>query len=123
MQKHKYIAIYEPLDTQDWFILETDQSFFELRLGGLKKIEKPNTGNVIHLTIEPQDILGIKTDDFSVYIELENGCCIVHSDTFINHEGETSFEIRIWDKERFAKEKADWYDPDKELIEIKMEEY
>lgn len=35
------------------------------------------------------------TNNFAVYVELDNGYCMVHSYTFIDADGQTSFEIYV----------------------------
>jgi hypothetical protein len=95
------LSIQEPDNTTDWFVLNTNRSSYELRLGGLRITTVKSYGKAIDLNFGKAKILRAMTDDFAVYIELDNGNCLVHSDTFINADGQTSFQIRIHDNESY----------------------
>lgn len=64
-------------------------------------------------------IKAVKTDDFALYIELEDGACLIHSDTCKDADGNTSFEVLHVDKAGFDEDKREWYDSDPDLKEIK----
>jgi hypothetical protein len=89
------ISIQHPDNQSDWFILHTDKGSYDLKLGGIKKTNSISKGQLIKLPFEKAKITRTMTDDFSVYIELDNGYCIVHSDTFISGDGDISFEVYI----------------------------
>jgi hypothetical protein len=95
------LSLQEPDNKTDWFILNTNISSYEFRLGGLKLTTIKSQGRLIDLKFDKPKIIRVMTDDFAVYIELDNGFCIVHSDTFIDSHGETSFEIYIHKNEFF----------------------
>jgi hypothetical protein len=98
------LAIHGPENEQDWFVLETDKGNYEFRLGGLRRTEIPTTDKTIELPFRNVRIIRAMTNQFAVYVELENGFCIVHSDTFIDANGNTSFEIYIHDNESFIQD-------------------
>jgi hypothetical protein len=93
------ISIQEPDDKTDWFILKTDKDTYDFRLGGLVKTSAISTGNKVKLPFDKAKIVRALTDNFAVYIELDNGYCIVHSDTFINSDGKTDFEVYFYDNQ------------------------
>lgn len=95
------ISLQEPENKTDWFILNTNIATYEFRLGGLKLTTIKSQGRIIDLKFDKPKIMRVMTDDFAVYIELDNGFCIVHSDTFIDSHGETSFEIYIRNSDIF----------------------
>ena len=92
-------SIQEPDNNTAWFILNTNQSSYEFRLGGLRETSAKSQGRCIELKFDNPQIIRAMTDEFIVYIELDNGFCIVHAETFIDANGETSFQIHIRDKE------------------------
>ena len=99
MTGHIFKTIREPDSLEDWFVLETDKGYYELRLGGLNKVKNKTANKVLSLPFSNIRIARVLTDNFAVAIELDNAQYIVHSDTFITSDGETSFEIKVVDKE------------------------
>jgi hypothetical protein len=95
------ISIQHPDKQADWFILHTDKGSYDLKLGGIKKTNSISKGQLIKLPFEKAKITRTLTNDFSVYIELDNDYCIVHSDTFIYGNGEISFEVYIYNNESY----------------------
>jgi len=89
------LSIQEPDENADWFIIHTDHGSYDLRLGGISKSSSVSKGPLIDLPFDTAKIVRAMTDNFAVFIELDNGNCIVHSDTFINGDGETAFAIYI----------------------------
>ena len=89
------LSIQEPDNTTGWFVLNTNRSSYEFRLGGLRITTVKSFGKTIDLNFDKAKILRVMTDDFAVYIELDNGKCLVHSDTFINADGQISFQIHL----------------------------
>ena len=89
------LSIQHPDNQADWFILHTDKDSYHLKLGGIKKTNSISKGDLIKLPFNKAKITRAMTDDFSVYIELDNGYCLVHSDTIINGDGIISFEVYI----------------------------
>jgi hypothetical protein len=113
-------GLYRSSQDDNWALLETDRATFELRLGGLNATtEKRANEFEIDLPVIDKTIRKVKTDDFTLYFELENGECLIHSNTWIDGEGNTDFEIRLVSKPEFDIEKKDWYDTDANLKEIK----
>lgn len=94
-------SIQEPSKNNPWFILNTNEKSYELRLGGLKVNTSVSQGDFIDFKFNQPKIIRVLTDNFSIFIELDNGYCIVHSDTYINNEGETSFEIKICESKNY----------------------
>jgi hypothetical protein len=101
MLGEQLISIQEPDNNADWFILHTDSASYDLKLGGIMKTSSKSTGPFIKLPFDKAIITRALTDNFTIYIELENNYCIVHSDTFINADGLTSFEVYIHDKDLY----------------------
>ena len=95
------ISIQEPNDKSDWFILHTDKASYDLRLGGVIKTSSKSAGPLVNLPFERAKIKRVLTDNYAVYVELDNNYCIVHSDTFINSDGLTSCVISIHDKDLY----------------------
>ncbi len=91
-------SIREPESKDDWFIVETNSGFYELRLGGINKVENCKSTRTIDLSFSDVQIKRVLSDDFAVIIELANGQCIIHSDTYLYGDGLTAFEIRTVDK-------------------------
>jgi hypothetical protein len=119
MTRPEIISIHKPDNQNDWFVLQTSEGNYELRLGGIRSTSRQLTNKKVSLPFDATSIKKIKTDDFSIYIELSNGYCIVHSDTFIDGNGNTTFEIRFLTPDEFKTEKQAWYGSDEELKEIK----
>jgi len=88
----------------DWFVVETDKEFYELRLGGINKVENCKSTRTVDLPFRDVQIKQVLSDDFTVVIELDNGQCIVHSDTFLYRDGLIDFEIRTVEKQIFEKD-------------------
>jgi hypothetical protein len=89
------ISIQEPDENADWFIIHTEKQSYDIRLGGIKKSSSTSKAPLINLPFDKAKIIRAMTDEFAVYIELNNGYCIVHSDTFIDMDGTTEFEINF----------------------------
>jgi hypothetical protein len=119
MTRLKFISIHTPDNKNDWFVLETSEGNYELRLGGIRSTSRQLTNKKVNLPFGSTSINKINTDDFSIYIELSNGYCIVHSDTFMDGNGNTSFEISFLSPDDFKTERQAWYDNEEELKEIK----
>ena len=112
-------GLYRCSDEDSWALLKTNHGTFELRVGGVKQTtEKPSAKNSIDLPVQGRTIKEAKTDDFHLYFELENGECLVHSDTWINGDGNIDFEVRLIGKSEFEIDKKEWYDTDSDLKEI-----
>ena len=113
-------GIYRSSHQDNWALLKTNCATFELRLGGLKPTTEIRSDEfTIDLPVIDKAIKTAKTDDFSVYFELENGECLIHSNTWIDGDGNTDFEVRLVSKTDFDKEKEEWYDSDTNLKELK----
>lgn len=113
-------GLYRSSQKDNWALLETNRATFELRLGGLKSTtEKISTEFAIGLPVIDKAIKTVKTDDFSLYFELENGGCLIHSDTWVDSDGNTHFELKLISKPDFDLEREEWYDSDTGLREIK----
>lgn len=113
-------GLYRSSQKDNWALLETDRATFELRLGGLNSTnEKRSNEFEIELPVKDKKIRKVKTDDFALYFELENGECLIHSDTWVDGEGNTDFEVRLVGKAEFDIERMEWYDLDTDLKEIK----
>ena len=109
MSQETINQIYRADETHDWAIIETDQNYYELRLGGIKKIElsdKPT--HAIDLPFHGEKIKRFLTDDFDVLIELQSGNWIQHSNSWIDGDGNTSFVIYFYTAEEFKKELSGW---------------
>lgn len=91
-------SILEPESKDDWFIVETNNGFYELRLGGINKVENCKSIQTVDLPFRDVQIRQVLSDDFAVIIELDNGQCIIHSDTYLYGDGLTAFEIRTVEK-------------------------
>lgn len=113
-------GLYRSSTEDNWALLETDKATFELRLGGLNSTtERRSDEFAIDLPVIDKRIKAVKTDDFALYFELDNGECIIHSDTWVDGDGNTDFEVKLISKYDFDKERKEWYDADTDLIEIK----
>ncbi len=97
-------SIRDRENENDWFIVETDKGFYELRLGGINKIESCKSNRMLLLEFREVKIIRVLTDDFTVVIELANGQCIEHSDTFIYGDGLLTFEISVVGKDVIEKD-------------------
>jgi len=95
----QFISMQEPSKNDDWFVINTNSSSYELRLGGIRKIESKSFGKLLDLSFDNAKIEKVMTDDFTLYIELDNDLCIIHSDTCINNSGSTSFEVYVHNKD------------------------
>lgn len=92
---------------------------FELRLGGILSTNETRSDEyAIDLPLIDKAIKSVKTDDYAVYFELENGACLIHSPTWVNGDADIDFEIKLVDKTDFDRERDEWYDSDTELKEI-----
>ena len=113
-------GLYRGSQVNNWVLLETDRATFELRLGGLNTTTENRAKEFkLDLPVIDKRIRKVKTDDFSLYIELENGECLILSDTWIDEDGNIDFEIRLVSKSDFYIERKEWYDTDTGLKEIK----
>ena len=112
-------GIYHSDSSDNWILLKTDQSTFELRLGGINPTNEIRSEKyLMNLAIGYKPIKSIKTDDFAIYIELASGECVVHSQSFISGDGEIEFDVRLISKEEFESDRLEWYDEDMEMREI-----
>jgi hypothetical protein len=104
MTGQNFKSIREPESKNDWFIVETDSGFYELRLGGIQRVDTCKSTRTLDLPFSNVQIKQVLTDDFAVIIELYNGQCIIHSDTYLHGDGLTAFEIRTVDKDVIEKD-------------------
>lgn len=112
-------AIYRSSKADNWPLLETDKETFELRLGGLcRTSEKRSNEFEIDIPVIDKQIRKVKTDDFALYIELENGECLIHSQSWIDADGNISFAVRLVSKTEFDIQRKEWYESDTDLKEI-----
>lgn len=97
MDGERIRALYYPINEADWFILETDRSTYELRLGGYKKSEPTDLSNLLPVREYPKDVLiaEVLTDDDSLWIRLSTDECIIHGFTSIASNGELSAQVRF----------------------------
>ncbi|MAB47796.1 MAG: hypothetical protein CMC05_04110 [Flavobacteriaceae bacterium] len=113
-------GLYSSSKEDNWVLLETNRATFELRLGGLiSTTEKRSNEFAFDLPVIDKTIKTVKTDDFALYFELENGECLIHSDSWVDGDGNTDFEVRLVSKSDFELEREEWYDSDTDLKEIK----
>ncbi|MCX2745419.1 hypothetical protein OO013_16185 [Mangrovivirga sp. M17] len=120
LKGQKIKGLYRSSDEKNWALLQTDCYTYELRLGGLKPTtEKRSEEFAINLPLTDKIIIKVKTDDFDLYFELENGECLIHSDSWIHGEGKIDFEVRLLSKSEFDKERKEWYDSSVEFKEVK----
>jgi hypothetical protein len=101
-----FISIHEPEKDDTWFILQTDKGYYELRMGGIALTPKPSFAPTIEVPFKTAQISRILTDNFEVYIELDNGFCISHSDTWIDSNGQTSFAINFYDAQTYIADRG-----------------
>ena len=100
--------------------MKTNKLTVELRLGGVRPTSECRSSKfLINLPVVGKTITTVKTDNFALYIELTDGTCLIHSDTCIDADGTTSFELLLVDKTDFDEEKREWYDSDPDLKVIK----
>lgn len=112
--------LYRSSEYTNWALLETDIATFELRLGGLNPTKEKRANEFeMHLPVIGKKIKKVMTDDYDLYIELENGECLIHSDNWIDGKGNLDFEIRLVSKPDFIVERKQWYDSDRGLKEVK----
>ena len=115
----KIEGIYYFENEDDWALLKTNMGFFELRLGGIKKTSEVRSDDLImDLPITGEIIKAAKTNDFSVYLELKSGGCIIHSDSIISGDGELSFGVDCLNEVEFKEAKDEWYNIEADLREI-----
>jgi len=88
----------------DWFVVETDKGFYELRFGGISRVENCKSSRTLFLPFKDVQITRVLTDGFTVVIQFDNGQCIVHSNTYLYGDGQTAFEIRTIDKHVIERE-------------------
>ena len=95
-------GLYRSSNEEDWALLETDRATYELRLGGLNSTtEKRPDEFALDLPVVDKTIKTVKTDGFALYFELENGACLVHAETGVDGDGNTSFVIKLMEKTAF----------------------
>ena len=108
--------LYRSSQSDNWALLETDKAIYELRLGGLRRtVERRSDNYVVDLLIADREIIDVLTDNFSLYFELDNGQFLMHSDTWIDGEGNTNFEVKLISEHEFAIEKEDLFNSGVEL--------
>lgn len=119
LKGQRITGLYRSSTKENWPLLETDQACFELRLGGLKvSSEKRPQALAVDLPVLNQTIKALKTDEFALYFELENGTCLVYSNTSVDGDGSIDFEFNLLTKAAFDEERKDWYDTDPDLREV-----
>ena len=108
LKGQKVIAIYRSNSEDSWALLKTDKSIFELRLGGLKQTNEVRSEEYkMDFPVKNKTIKSVKTGDFAVYIELENGECIEHSDTWISGDGEIDFAVYLLTQREYEEIKSE----------------
>ncbi len=89
------LGIYQPQSDNDRFMLQTNEHYYSLRMGGFKReteftLQKYNSLPCTYIGLQ---ILSIYTDDESVYILLESGDAITSSWVSISNEGIPSLGV------------------------------
>lgn len=106
-------CVFKPLKEDDWYLIKTDKGTYSLRLGGYKREDVPLQifdYEEISCPYKGIKIKDIYSDDFWVFIILENGGVIASGETDISFSGETTLGVQFeniddYDKGFFESEK------------------
>ncbi len=94
---------YLPETEDAWHIIETNNGFYELRLGGFRKTPSINFDQYERLEETGADtvIKEIWSDDFWLYFILSDDRVISHGQNSIAADGEVSMAITFSNKDEF----------------------
>ena len=98
MQGEIVEAIYNPLKEHNWMVLKTDQHLYSLRLGGYRKEPAPilmSEFDEVPFPYAGWKISEVYSDDFWVYILLDNGGVISSGELFITGDGQTHLSVQF----------------------------
>lgn len=107
--------IYAPKKAEDWFLFKINESLvFSFRLGGIKKEIIENIDFSNYTEINAPDYVNVRlmkiyTDDFWVYMILENCNVISSGEVSIDSDGHTTIGLKF---EKFSDFEADFFDDD-----------
>lgn len=91
-------CIFNPVKKDDWVVLKTNQNAYTLRLGGYKKESDPIQifdFEELSFPFKGCEIREVYTDDFWVFILLDNGGVISSGEVDINFSGETKLGVQF----------------------------
>ena len=91
-------CVFKPLKEDDWYLIKTDKGTYSLRLGGYKREDEPLQifdYEEISCPYKGVKIKDIYSDDFWVFIILENGGVIASGETDISFSGETTLGVQF----------------------------
>jgi hypothetical protein len=97
----------------DWIVLQTDKSLYQLKLGGVSKSERIERSEyqIANFPLIGKTIASAYTDDFIILIETADGDGLNHSpNASINGDGDTTFGISYLSKDQFQEVKQDYGD-------------
>ena len=82
----------------DWFLIKTNKETYTLRLGGYKREDIPPQifdFEEMNCPFRGLKVKDVYSDDFWVFIILENGGVIASGETDINFSGETTLGVQF----------------------------
>lgn len=118
--------VYYPFFDDDWIVVETDCSFYELRMGGYSKTTRFESRNykVLHEFSDNVIIEEAYTDEEFLYFILSNGQYLVHGFTqynmaFTAEEVDSSASVRILSREQFYEDYGESFSLDPDIRKLK----
>jgi hypothetical protein len=98
--------LYLPLDHKDWVILECSRGIYELRMGGMRKVDSFNQLKYSMLPLGKKNkvIVEVFTDNENLLFVMSDGSCIVHGyDGYIDFEEPNVLDIVFFEDTDFKK--------------------
>lgn len=100
MNNQVIVAIYEPMENDDWFLIETNNLLYSMRLGGMEVEDYDVIASGQYRKLEIGEYIGkqiqsVLTDGEWVYVLLEAGLVISSGWVGMSREGEPDLGIRL----------------------------
>ncbi|SHE56094.1 hypothetical protein [Chryseobacterium takakiae] len=101
MTNEYFMKLYEPLNEDDWYIIQTNKGFYSIRIGGINVERKINIHRykLFYEDIEAKIKLAVTDGEWS-YIILSNGKVLCFGFNYADEEG-ISFGVEIRNLEDF----------------------
>lgn len=106
----KIITIYFSRDDSDWTYVQTDSAFYEIRVGGINRLNQFTLQNHEDVGCPKlgMEVIMVWTDSETIFIELSDKTFIVIGTLTINSEGVMSRSVFYMSKDDFEEDERDF---------------